>query len=210
MSNCVFIFNIQLLYFPRFQGVQNLRQGALCPPVRPQRKNVVPEASTLLCLMTILISTFQLLYSQIYTRKPYAPWTPTSEEILLPKASTSQYLIMFLISTFQVQQFPRFQGVPNLRQGALCPPVRLQRKNVVPEASTLLCRMTFLISTFYLLYFQRYQGSRIYTRGLRPLDAPQRRNFCTQSEYFTMSNCVVNFNILALVVSELLGGPTFT
>jgi len=32
------------------------------------------------------------------------------------------------------------------------------------------------------------------------------RNFCTRSEYFTMSNCVFNFNILALVVSEILEG----
>ena len=30
--------------------------------------------------------------------------------------------------------------------------------------------------------------------------------FFTQSEYFTISNCVFNFNILALVVSEILGG----
>jgi len=35
---------------------------------------------------------------------------------------------------------------------------------------------------------------------------PYRRNFFTQSEYFTISNCVFNFNILALVVSKILGG----
>jgi len=52
--------------------------------------------------------------------------------------------------------------------------------------------------------------SQIYTRGPSPLDAPQRRNFCTQSEYFTISNCVFNFNILTPVVSEILGGPKFT
>ena len=33
--------------------------------------------------------------SQIYTRGPYAPWTPPSVEIFVPKASTSQYLICF-------------------------------------------------------------------------------------------------------------------
>jgi len=38
--------------------------------------------------------------SLIYTREPYAPWTPPSGEIFVPKASTSQYLIVFLISTF--------------------------------------------------------------------------------------------------------------
>jgi len=37
--------------------------------------------------------------SQIYTRGPYAPWTPPSGEIFVPIASTSQYLIVFLIST---------------------------------------------------------------------------------------------------------------
>ena len=35
---------------------------------------------------------------------------------------------------------------------------------------------------------------------------PNREIFFTQSEYFTMSTCVFNFNILALVVSEILGG----
>ena len=32
----------------------------------------------------------------------------------------------------------------------------------------------------------------------------------TRGEYVTMSNGVFNFNILALVVSEILGGPKFT
>jgi len=33
--------------------------------------------------------------SQIYTKGPYAPWTPPSGEIFVPNASTSQYLIVF-------------------------------------------------------------------------------------------------------------------
>ena len=37
------------------------------------------------------------------------------------------------------------------------------------------------------------------------MDAPSG-NFFTQSEYFTISNCIFNLNILALVVSEILGG----
>ena len=36
------------------------------------------------------------------------------------------------------------------------------------------------------------------------------QKFCTRSEYFTISNCVFNFNFLALVVSEIIGGPKFT
>jgi len=34
--------------------------------------------------------------------------------------------------------------------------------------------------------------------------------FCTQSEYFTISNGVCKVNFLALVVSEILGGHKFT
>ena len=51
-------------------------------------------------------------------------------------------------------------------------------------------------------------GSQIYTMGPTPLDldAPERRNICTQSEYFRISNCVFNFNYLAIVLSEILGG----
>ena len=41
--------------------------------------------------------------------------------------------------------------------------------------------------------------------ALRPLDATYRINFFTESEYFTISNSVFNFNILALVVSEIIG-----
>jgi len=40
--------------------------------------------------------------SQIYTRGPYASWTPHSGEIFVPNAITSQYLIVFLISTLQL------------------------------------------------------------------------------------------------------------
>ena len=72
----------------------------------------------------------------------------------------------------------------------------------IPEASTLLCLMAFLISTFLALLLSEILGGTKFT-----LDATYRRIFFTQSEYFTMSNCVFNFNILTLVVSEILGGP---
>jgi len=39
---------------------------------------------------------------------------------------------------------------------------------------------------------------------------PSGKFFCTRGEYFTMSNGVVNFNFLALLLSEILGGPKFT
>jgi len=43
-----------------------------------------------------------------------------------------------------------------------------------------------------------------------PFVRPLGENFCTRGEYFTMSNGVFNFNSLALVFSEILGGPKFT
>ena len=164
--------------------------------------------------MAFSISTFQLFYfprylgSQIYTREPYAPWTPPSGEIFLPKASTLQYLIVFLISTFYVQQFPRFQGVPKLRQVALCPHVRplVEFFFCTPGEHVTMSNGVFNFNFLALLLFEILGGSKFTLGSLRPLVAPQRRNLCTQSEYFTISNCVFNFHILALVVSEILGG----
>jgi len=46
--------------------------------------------------------------------------------------------------------------------------------------------------------------------GLCPCTAPSGKDFCTRGEYFTMSNGIFNFNFLALVFSEILGGPKFT
>ena len=38
---------------------------------------------------------------------------------------------------------------------------------------------------------------------------PGRRKYQPGGEYFTISKCVFNFNILALVVSEILEDPKF-
>jgi len=40
--------------------------------------------------------------------------------------------------------------------------------------------------------------------------APEQQFFCTRGEYVTMSNGSFNFNFLALLLSEILGGPKFT
>ena len=42
------------------------------------------------------------------------------------------------------------------------------------------------------------------------MDAPQRKNYYTQDEYFGISNYVFNFNFLAIAVSKILGGPKIT
>jgi len=43
-----------------------------------------------------------------------------------------------------------------------------------------------------------------------PCTPPSGNFFCTGGEYVTISNGVFNFNFLALLLSELLGGPKFT
>ena len=54
--------------------------------------------------------------------------------------------------------------------------------------------------------FRDIRGSQIYTWGpYAPCTPPSGEFFFTKSEYFTTFNCVFNFNILALVVSEILG-----
>jgi len=35
---------------------------------------------------------------------------------------------------------------------------------------------------------------------------PEWKTFCTRGEYVTMANGVFNFNFLALLLSEILGG----
>ena len=164
------ISTFQLLYFPRYSGGPKFTLGALRPLDAPQRRNIFTQSEYFTIsncvfnfnILALVVSEI-LGGSQIYVRGPYAPCTPPSGKLFAPEASTLLCLMAFLISTFQLFYFPRYQGVPNLHQGAL-----------------------------------------------RPLDATQRRNFCTQSEYFTISNCVFNFNIITLVVSEILGGPKFT
>jgi len=67
------------------------------PPCTPPSGNFfVPEASKLVCLMGVFNFNFLALLlseilggSQIYTRGPYAPWTPPNGEIFVSKASTS-------------------------------------------------------------------------------------------------------------------------
>jgi len=86
--------------------------------------------------------------SQIYTRKPYAPWMPPIGEIFLPKASTSQYLIVFNFNILALV-VSKILGGPKFTLGGpmpLCTPP--SGKIFVPEASTLLCLMAFSISTF--------------------------------------------------------------
>ena len=117
----------------------------------------------------------------------------------LTQSEHSQYLIVFLISTFQLVVSEILRGAEIYVRG----PVHLYTpsgKFFVPEASTSLCRMAFLISTFQLLLSKILGGFQIYTRRpYAPWTPSSGEIFFTYSEYFTISNCVFNFNILPLV-----------
>ena len=49
----------------------------------------------------------------------------------------------------------------------------------------------------------------LHYRALRPPHAPIEKN-SSWKEYFALSKCMQNFDFLALVVSEIWGGPKFT
>ena len=159
---CVFYFNILALVVSEILGGSQIYVKGPCAPLyAPQRKFFVPLASTSLCLMPFLISTK----------------TPPNKEIFVPKASSSQIrnIYFFLISTFQLQQFPRFQGVPNLRQGACAPCTLPSGDFFVPQASL----MAFFNFNFLAhLLFEILGGSQIYTRGpYAPWTPPNGENF---------------------------------
>ena len=91
--------------------------------------------------------------------------------------------------------------------GALCPLYAPSGKIFVPEVSTLLRLMAFSISTFLLLLSEILRGPEFTLGGSTPPGRRLAEKFFTQSEYFTMSNSVFNYNILPLAVSEILGVP---
>ena len=72
-----------------------------------------------------------------------------------------------------------------------------------------------VFTTKFKSYFDRqpnrdFRGPIFKSGGAVPTVRPLEKFFCTRGEYFTMSNGVFNFNFLALVFSEILGGPKFT
>ena len=135
---------------------------------------------------------------------------PLSGKIFIPKTSILAYLIAFLISTFYVQQFPRYQRSQIYTRGlhTLDAP---SGEIFVRQASTSQYLIAFLILAFYLQYFTIYQGDPKFTLGgaATPGSPLAEKYFHTQTKYYRISNCVFNFNFLALIFSEILEGPKF-
>ena len=134
-------------------------------------------------------------WSQIYIRRRCASWMPPSGKIFIPETSTLAYIIAFLISTFQLQQFPRYQGVPNLHQVGLRTTDAPQRRNI--------CTLSEYFTISNCVLFQLSTSSTLRERNSGEI-------FYTRNEYFGIFNCLFNFNLLALIVSEILGSPKFT
>jgi len=85
------------------------------------------------------------------------------------------------------------------------------RKNILKSTTSQYLIVFFNFSFLSLVLYEILWGSQIYIRGrCAPLDSPWWKNFYTQNEYFGISNCIFNFHFLALVVSEISGGPKFT
>ena len=113
----------------------------------------------------------------------------------------------FLISTFQLLYFPRYQRGPNLHQGPYAPWAPPKGEIFVPKASTSQYLIVFLISTIQLQYIPRYQEVPNLRQGaLCHIYAPNQKKFLYLRRVLTMSDGVFNFNFLALVLSEILGG----
>ena len=87
--------------------------------------------------------------SQIYTRRPYVPWTPSSGEIFFTYSeyfTISNCVFNFNILALVVSEI---LGVLKFMLGGPEPPCTPPSgKFFAPEASTLLCLMAFSISTF--------------------------------------------------------------
>ena len=91
----------------------------------------------------------EILGSQIYTRWPYAPWTPPNGEIFFTQSeyfTISNCVFNFNILALVVSEILGGSQIYVRGPVPLCTPP--SGKIFVPEASTLLCLMAFSISTF--------------------------------------------------------------
>ena len=180
----------------------------------PQRKNTrVLNASALIYLTVILVSTFQLFYFPIYYKgpkfKPEGP-TPPGRPLAEKFFTQSEHFAIFnCVFNFNILGLvvSETSGVLNLRQEPCAPCTPPSGKFFVRQARTLLCLMAFLISTFQLFYFPRYQGGPKFTLGG---PTPPSGDIFVPKASTSQYLIVFNFNILAPAVSEILGGPKFT
>ena len=87
--------------------------------------------------------------SQIYTRGPYAPWTPRRGEIFFTQSeyfAISNRVFNFNILALVVSEI---LGGSQIYVRGPCGPLYAPSGHFfVPQASTLVCLMAFLISTF--------------------------------------------------------------
>jgi len=159
ISNCVFNFNILALVVSVLLGGPKFTLGGSVPPCTPLgEKFLYPRRVLSDIVMSNGVFNFNFLAlvfseifggSQIYTRGPYAPWTPPIGEFFFTQSeyfTISNCVFNFNILALVVSEIlGRFQIYV---RGPCVPCTPPSGKIFAPEASTLPCLMAFSISTF--------------------------------------------------------------
>ena len=141
---------------------------------------------------------------------PTFPGRPQRIIFFYPKRVLHVVLLRFKFQHYSCSSFRDFILQANTL-GALCPSVRPRTEKFLYRRRVLYYvkwRFQFQLSSSCI--FRDIRESQIYIMGpYAPFTPPSGEFFLTVSEYFTMSNCVLNFNIIALLASKILGGPKF-
>ena len=101
-------------------------------------------------------------------------------------------------------------GGPKFTLAALHSPHAPSGKIFIFEKSTFPIEMCVEFQLSSSSSFPDMRGSQIYTRGAVPPARLLVKKISSWKEYFALSKCVQDFDFLALVVSEVWGGPKFT
>ena len=152
---------------------------------------IVPEASTLLCLMVFLISTFYLFYfrdirgSQIYTRAPYAPGRPLVEKFLYPKRVLHNIWLCFNVNILAlvVSKILRWSLIYVKGPCALLYAPSGNFYCTRGEYFTI-SNVVFNFNFLVLLLSEILGGSQIYSRGPTPPRRPLAENFLYPKRVF--------------------------
>ena len=115
-------------------------------------------------------SNFRAIRGPTFTLRGAAPPARSLVEIFsYLEKSTWPCVNVCRISTFYLQQFPRYEGIPNLHQWVLRPRMPPSGTIFIPEKTTWHCVNVCRISTFQLQYFPRYEAVPNLDQGaLRP------------------------------------------
>jgi len=142
---------------------------------------------------------------------PYASWTPPIGEIFF--TPSEYFTISNCVFNFNILALVVTEILGESQIYVMGPCASLYApsgKIFVPKESTLLRLMDFQFQLSSSCIFRDIRGSQIYTRGPYAPWTPHSREIFHPKLVLHNINCVFNFNIVVLVVSDILGGPKFT